>query len=80
MRHKILSILSKNDKKPWNDIKKKLTETYSIPRKNIDKLGRLIKIEGDLEQIQKEILTMKGLINRKNLMNELNYFYKLESY
>jgi len=80
IRHQVLDILAKNDKKPWTDVRKKLYETHSIPRKNIDKLGRLIKIEGDLEHVQKEITTMKGLICRKSLLNEINYFYSLESY
>lgn len=65
VRHKILSILSQHDRKSWNEIRKKLNELHSIPRKNVDKLGRLIKIEGDIEQVQKEIVGMKGLLYRK---------------
>lgn len=65
MRHKILTILSQYDRRAWNEIKKKLNELHSIPRKNVDKLGRLIKIEGDIEQVHKEITSMKGLVYRK---------------
>ncbi|CAI2365932.1 unnamed protein product [Moneuplotes crassus] len=80
VRHKVLSVLSVCDKRTWNEIKKKLNETYSIPRKNVDKLGRLIKIEGTLEQVQKEIEAIKGIIMRKELLDVINDFFSFQSY
>lgn len=62
------------DRKAWNETKKKLNETYSIPKKSVDKLGKLIKIEGTHNQVKKEISITKGLVMRRNLLKEVNKF------
>ena len=72
--------MASSDIKLWKDIKKTLNETYSIPRKNIDKLGKLIKIEGNTEQVRKEIQTAKGLVYKKNLLKIIDEFCKIEKY
>ena len=80
VRHKVLYLLSEIEIRPWNEIKKKLNETYSIPRKDVDKLGKLIKIEGSLDQVKREVHTMKGLLYRKNLLKIIADFKTFENY
>ena len=66
--------------RPWSEINKELNEAYSIPRKSIEKLGKLFRISGELNQVMKEIENFKGLLYREEILKALNYFEKFEEY
>ena len=66
--------------RPWSEINKELNEVYSIPRKSIEKLGKLFRISGELKQVIKEVENFKGLLYRDEILNALNYFEKFEKY
>lgn len=80
LRHKILQILSQINVRPWNKINKELNESYSIPRKSIEKLGKLFRISGELDQVKKEIEGFKGLLYKDEILETLSYFDKFVRY
>lgn len=58
IRHRVITILSELEDRSWNEVRKELGTDYKISQKSIEKLGKFININGELEQVRKEIKMM----------------------